>query len=267
MPVQRLREQRRGHGPASSVSGRVGLRNATHSPCGTSLRLQQLRRTRRSHSGRHRLRHRKRRPGAGSLHSIPSFSTFEAHLPPPPPLSEQRERWFCQFSHHGFWRCIFQWVLCSTVCPLVSRTVYHVFRHVPRTVSCTSCTRVQATLGVGSVHFWSFTIAWTKRGGVPPQLSSGCHTAAHPTPPTVRGLRALTPSLRLSGGLLWCSGVGRRSGCCWAGEPSRSLPRLLSTHWLCANGSYCAHRFVAEGQRRATGRRCAVADRQYSDCR
>ena len=41
--------------------------------------------------------------------------------PPPPPLFKQclcprnTGRWFCQFSHCGFWRCIFQWsyrVLC-----------------------------------------------------------------------------------------------------------------------------------------------------------
>jgi len=52
-------------------------------------------------------------------------------------------------------------IFCPLVCP---RIVHHVFPHVPCTVSRVSNTRVQATLGVGSVNFKSFTIAWTGGG-------------------------------------------------------------------------------------------------------
>ena len=121
-----------------------------------------------------------------------------------PLLSKQRlcpsstQRWFRQFLHRGFWRCIFQLVLrcpmcavrhlgfemhdvhilCqgrglghdglrSIFCPLVCpRIVHHVCSHVPCTVSRVSNTRVQATLGVGSVNFRSFIVAWTRGGRV-----------------------------------------------------------------------------------------------------
>ena len=43
--------------------------------------------------------------------------------------------------------------LCTTISTPVSRNLWRV-----------SNTLVQATLGVGSVDFWSFTVAW-KRGG------------------------------------------------------------------------------------------------------
>ena len=36
---------------------------------------------------------------------------------------------------------------------------------VPCAVQCVSNARVQATPGVGSVHFWLFAIAWTRGGG------------------------------------------------------------------------------------------------------
>ena len=42
---------------------------------------------------------------------------------------------------------------------------HYVFPHVPCTVQRVSNTLVSATLGVGSVNFWSFTVAWTKGPG------------------------------------------------------------------------------------------------------
>ena len=37
--------------------------------------------------------------------------------------------------------------------------------HISRKLQSVSHTLVQATPGVGSVSFWSFTAAWTERGG------------------------------------------------------------------------------------------------------
>ena len=54
---------------------------------------------------------------------------------------------------------------CGIVCPLGFGMVHPVLLHAPRTVDRVSNALVQAPLGVGSVYFWSFPVAWTGGGG------------------------------------------------------------------------------------------------------
>ena len=49
--------------------------------------------------------------------------------------------------------------------PWVCGIGHRVSPHAPRTVYRVSNTPVQATLGVSFVHFWSFPVAWTRKGG------------------------------------------------------------------------------------------------------
>ena len=55
--------------------------------------------------------------------------------------------------------------ICGITCPLGFRIVHRVFPHVPCAARRGSNALVQATPGVRSVNFWSFTAAWTRGGG------------------------------------------------------------------------------------------------------
>ena len=60
--------------------------------------------------------------------------------------------------------------ICSVLYLLVFRIVHHVYTCITQVAACKQhqslSNLVQATLGVDSVIFWSFTVAWTRGGGV-----------------------------------------------------------------------------------------------------
>ena len=63
--------------------------------------------------------------------------------------------------------------ICSVFYLLVFGIVHHFYTSISKLRSVSN-TPVQATPGVGSVNFWSFTVAWTGWGGGPVALLRNC---------------------------------------------------------------------------------------------
>ena len=91
---------------------------------------------------------------------------------------------------------------CGMSCPLVFRIEHHVFPHVPCTVDRVSNTLGQATPGVDSVNFWSFTVAWTWGGGEDPPTSDVYLSRTQPSPITLQ-CPTVAASLFMIAALSW----------------------------------------------------------------